>query len=107
MFEPLCDCRLQQPIFVTDLESIRNKKWDLKTNVTEEETLRRRKRIGMPAQQWIMVFNARKPMKQRYHCNVIDERTYQHLDQSNEDGLYVSSVACFRERWVLILDEGT
>ena len=32
----------------------------------EDEQPKKKVRIGMPATQWISVYNARRPMKQRY-----------------------------------------
>ncbi|KAB1218513.1 Casein kinase I isoform delta-like [Morella rubra] len=64
-------------------------------------------RLGMPATQWISVYNARRPMKQRYHYNVADVRLSQHIDKGNEDGLFISSVASCQNLWALIMDAGT
>lgn len=41
-----------------------------------DEQPRKKVRMGMPATQWISVYNARKPMKQRYmvflyHCHCL------------------------------------
>lgn len=35
----------------------------------EENAPRKKVRLGLPATQWITVYNAHKPMKQRYHYN--------------------------------------
>jgi hypothetical protein len=51
-------------------------------------------RLGLPATQWITVYNAHRPMKQRYHYNVANVRVEQHVVKGNDDGLYISSVAC-------------
>ncbi|XP_041002059.1 casein kinase 1-like protein HD16 [Juglans microcarpa x Juglans regia] len=64
-------------------------------------------RLGMPATQWISVYNARRPMKQRYHYNVADTRLSQHIEKGNEDGLFISSVASSQNLWALIMDAGT
>ncbi|KAI4330641.1 hypothetical protein MLD38_028911 [Melastoma candidum] len=64
-------------------------------------------RLGMPATQWISVYNARRPMKQRYHYNVTDVRLSQHIEKGNEDGLYISCVASSQNLWALIMDAGT
>lgn len=34
----------------------------------EDEQPKKKVRMGMPATQWISVYNARRPMKQRYAC---------------------------------------
>ncbi|CAI0409570.1 unnamed protein product [Linum tenue] len=64
-------------------------------------------RMGMPATQWISIYNARRPMKQRYHYNVTDARLSQHVEKGNEDGLFISSVASCSNLWALIMDAGT
>jgi hypothetical protein len=64
-------------------------------------------RLGLPATQWITVYNAHRPMKQRYHYNVANTRVDQHVEKGNDDGLYISSVACCHELWALIMDAGT
>lgn len=64
-------------------------------------------RLGMPATQWISVYNARRPMKQRYHYNVTDARLNQHIEKGNKDGLFISSVASCQNLWALIMDAGT
>jgi hypothetical protein len=63
--------------------------------------------MGMPATQWISVYNARRPMKQRYHYNVADARLSQHIEKGNDDGLYISCVASSQNLWALIMDAGT
>ena len=64
-------------------------------------------RLGLPATQWITVYNAHRAMKQRYHYNVANTRVDQHVEKGNVDGLYISSVACCQELWALIMDAGT
>nr|GMC47561.1 casein kinase 1-like protein HD16 [Ipomoea batatas] len=73
----------------------------------DDEQPKKKVRMGMPATQWISVYNARRPMKQRYHYNVADVRLSQHIDKGNEDGLYISSVASSTNLWALIMDAGT
>lgn len=34
----------------------------------EDEQPKKKVRMGMPATQWISIYNARRPMKQRYIC---------------------------------------
>ncbi|RVW48632.1 Casein kinase 1-like protein HD16 [Vitis vinifera] len=78
-------------------------------NVEEEEDGQPKKkvRLGIPATQWISVYNARLPMKQRYHYNVADGRLAQHVDRGNADGLLISCVASCSNLWALIMDAGT
>mmetsp|Transcript_9147 Transcript_9147/g.17112 ORF Transcript_9147/g.17112 Transcript_9147/m.17112 type:complete len:599 (+) Transcript_9147:465-2261(+) len=75
----------------------------------EDEECRQKKKIrqGTPATQWITVYNAHRPMKQRYHYNVANNRIEQHVVKGNDDGLFISSVACSHELWALIMDAGT
>ncbi|EEF46395.1 casein kinase, putative [Ricinus communis] len=73
----------------------------------EDEQPKKKVRMGMAATQWISVYNARKPMKQRYHYNVTDARLAQHIEKGNEDGLFISSVASSQNLWALIMDAGT
>uniref|UniRef100_A0A5B6ZZ22 non-specific serine/threonine protein kinase n=1 Tax=Davidia involucrata TaxID=16924 RepID=A0A5B6ZZ22_DAVIN len=73
----------------------------------EDEQPKKKVRMGMPATQWISIYNARRPMKQRYHYNVADARLSQHIDKGNEDGLFISSVASCQNLWALIMDAGT
>uniref|UniRef100_A0A7N0ZXA8 non-specific serine/threonine protein kinase n=1 Tax=Kalanchoe fedtschenkoi TaxID=63787 RepID=A0A7N0ZXA8_KALFE len=73
----------------------------------EDEQPKKRVRMGIPATQWISVYNSRRPMKQRYHYNVLDDRLAQHIDKGNEDSLFISSVASCQNLWALIMDAGT
>lgn len=48
------------------------------------------------------------PLRSRsYHYNVANTRVEQHVEKGNDDGLYISSVACCQELWALIMDAGT
>lgn len=76
-------------------------------NHEEDEQPKKKVRLGSPANQWISVYNARRPMKQRYHYNVADARLHQHIDKGNEDGLFISCVASSANLWALIMDAGT
>ncbi|KAL0905555.1 hypothetical protein M5K25_023985 [Dendrobium thyrsiflorum] len=73
----------------------------------EDEQPKKRVRMGTPATQWISVYNARRPMKQRYHYNVTDLRIAQHIEKGNEDGLFISCVSSSANLWALIMDAGT
>ncbi|KAF5748273.1 hypothetical protein HS088_TW04G00225 [Tripterygium wilfordii] len=73
----------------------------------DDEQPNKKVRIGMPATQWISVYNARRPMKQRYHYNVADLRLSQYIKKGNEDRLFISSVASCSNLWALIMDSGT
>lgn len=73
----------------------------------DDEQPKKKVRMGMPATQWVSVYNARRPMKQRYHYNVADARLAQHIEKGNEDGLHISCVASSQNLWALIMDAGT
>lgn len=73
----------------------------------DEQGPKKKVRLGLPATQWITIYNAHRPMKQRYHYNVANTRVEQHVEKGNDDGLYISSVACCQELWALIMDAGT
>ncbi|XP_057434803.1 casein kinase 1-like protein HD16 isoform X1 [Lotus japonicus] len=73
----------------------------------DDEQPKKKVRMGIPATQWISVYNARRPMKQRYHYNVADARLAQHIEKGNEDSLFISSVASCSNLWALIMDAGT
>ncbi|XP_073007038.1 casein kinase 1-like protein HD16 isoform X1 [Typha latifolia] len=73
----------------------------------DDEQPRKKVRMGMPATQWISVYNSARPMKQRYHYNVADMRLGQHVEKGKEDGLYISCVASCSNLWALIMDAGT
>ncbi|EPS63371.1 hypothetical protein M569_11412, partial [Genlisea aurea] len=72
-----------------------------------DEQPKKKGRVGIPAMQWTSVFNGRRPMKQRYHFNVADNRLAQHIERGNEDGLYISSIASCSNLWALVMDAGT
>ncbi|KAK6925726.1 Protein kinase domain [Dillenia turbinata] len=78
-------------------------------NIEEEDDGQTKKKVrqGVPATQWISVYNARLPMKQRYHYNVADARLGQHVERGNADGLLISCVASCSNLWALIMDAGT
>eukprot|EP01026_Neomeris_dumetosa_P063757 TRINITY_DN6054_c0_g5_i3.p1 TRINITY_DN6054_c0_g5~~TRINITY_DN6054_c0_g5_i3.p1 ORF type:complete len:777 (-),score=117.85 TRINITY_DN6054_c0_g5_i3:838-2904(-) len=77
------------------------------TALEELSIPKKRVRLGLPATQWITVYNTHRAMKQRYHYNVANQRICQHIEKGNEDGLFLSSVACCQELWALIMDAGT
>eukprot|EP00268_Persea_americana_P011455 TRINITY_DN1483_c0_g1_i1.p1 TRINITY_DN1483_c0_g1~~TRINITY_DN1483_c0_g1_i1.p1 ORF type:complete len:726 (+),score=130.73 TRINITY_DN1483_c0_g1_i1:352-2529(+) len=73
----------------------------------EDDQPKKKVRLGVPATQWISVYNARMPMKQRYHYNVTESRLAQHVDRGSADGLHISCVASCSNLWALIMDAGT
>ncbi|CAA3028048.1 casein kinase 1 HD16 [Olea europaea subsp. europaea] len=107
-FESLIEpCTSLRPIRIDDALKVGQKRGRLHINLEEDEQPKKKIRLGSPATQWISVYNARRPMKQRYHYNVADSRLHQHVDKGNEDGLYISCVASATNLWALIMDAGT
>ncbi|KAH7293652.1 hypothetical protein KP509_28G035000 [Ceratopteris richardii] len=96
-----------RPILTEGAQKVGQKRTRLSVEVTEEDQPRKKTRLGMPATQWITVYNYRKTMKQRYHFNVADARMYQYVHKGYEDGLFISSVASCANLWALIMDAGT
>ncbi|KAF3781841.1 Casein kinase I [Nymphaea thermarum] len=83
------------------------KRGRLTADEDDDSRAKKKVRLGLPATQWISVYNARAPMKQRYHYNVADSRLAQHIDKGNEDGLFISCIASCSNLWALIMDAGT
>ncbi|KAK7818526.1 casein kinase 1-like protein hd16, partial [Quercus suber] len=107
-FESLIEpCTPLRPIRIDGALKVGQKRARLLINLEEDEQPKKKVRLGSPATQWISVYNARRPMKQRYHYNVADTRLHQHVDKGNEDGLYISCVASATNLWALIMDAGT
>ncbi|KAJ8570510.1 hypothetical protein K7X08_037482 [Anisodus acutangulus] len=104
LIEPVTSLR---PIRIDGALKVGQKRGRLLINLEEDEQPKKKVRLGSPATQWISVYNARRPMKQRYHYNVADSRLRQHVDKGNEDGLYISCVASAANLWALIMDAGT
>ncbi|KAK9908618.1 hypothetical protein WJX75_000528 [Coccomyxa subellipsoidea] len=107
LFEPLCGPGPQRPILLEEKPKVGQKRGREAIEEDTEIVPKKKIRLGLPATQWITVYNAHRPMKQRYHYNVANTRVDQHVDKGNDDGLYISSVACCHELWALIMDAGT
>ncbi|KDD76924.1 hypothetical protein H632_c65p1 [Helicosporidium sp. ATCC 50920] len=67
---------------------------------------RKRSRLGIPASQWITIYNKHAPMKQRYHYNVNAARLDVHIAKGYEDGLSISAVCAYNDLWAIIMDAG-
>jgi len=106
LFEPLCGPAPQRPILIEGVK-VGQKRMREPDDALDDSGPRKKIRLGLPATQWITVYNAHRPMKQRYHYNVANTRVEQHVEKGNDDGLYISSVACCQELWALIMDAGT
>lgn len=107
LLEPLCGPSPNRPINTDGASKAGTKR---KAETLDEEDADRPKkkvRLGLPATQWITIYNAHRAMKQRYHYNVANIRISQHVEKGNDDGLYISSVSCAQELWALIMDAGT
>lgn len=112
LFEPLCGPPGPSRPLMIDLENRVGQKRARDGPAPTDDELdlpasKKRVRLGLPATQWITVYNAHRPMKQRYHYNVANNRVSQHVEKGNDDGLFVSSVACCQDLWGLIMDAGT
>ncbi|KAF1885681.1 hypothetical protein Lal_00039529 [Lupinus albus] len=96
-----------RPINTDGAQKVGQKRGRLTLEGDDDQQPKKKVRMGIPATQWISVYNARRPMKQRYHYNVADIRLAQHIEKGLEDGLFISGVACCTELWALIMDAGT
>uniref|UniRef100_A0A061SHN6 non-specific serine/threonine protein kinase n=1 Tax=Tetraselmis sp. GSL018 TaxID=582737 RepID=A0A061SHN6_9CHLO len=109
LFEPLCgQVGPSRPILAETATRVGSKRArEALDDDNDEAGPKKKVRLGLPATQWITVYNAHRPMKQRYHYNVANTRVEQHVERGNDDGLFISSVACCTELWALIMDAGT
>lgn len=107
LFDGLIEAPASRPIRIDGALKVGQKRGRLLANLEEDEQPKKKVRLGSPAAQWISVYNARRPMKQRYHYNVADSRLSQHVEKGNDDGLYISCVASSANLWALIMDAGT
>ncbi|CAA2980601.1 casein kinase 1 HD16 [Olea europaea subsp. europaea] len=108
LFESLIEpCSSLRLIRIDGALKVGQKRGRLPINLEEDEQPKKKVRLGSPATQWISVYNARRPMKQRYHYNVADSRLFQHVEKGTQDGLYISCVASASSLWALIMDAGT
>ncbi|MBA0573628.1 hypothetical protein Golob_000894, partial [Gossypium lobatum] len=108
IFESLIEpCTALRPIRIDGALKVGQKRGRLVINLEDDDQPKKKVRLGSPATQWISAYNARRPMKQRYHYNVADSRLRQHVDKGNEDGLFISCVASAANLWALIMDAGT
>ncbi|CAN1161847.1 Casein kinase 1-like protein HD16 [Linum perenne] len=96
-----------RPINTDGAQKVGHKRGRLTMEGEDDEQPKKKVRMGMPATQWISVYNARRPMKQRYHYNVADARLSQHIEKGYEDGLFISSAASCSNLWAIIMDAGT
>ncbi|GMH42236.1 hypothetical protein BSKO_10155 [Bryopsis sp. KO-2023] len=107
LFERLCGQPNDRPILMEGAAKVGEKRARDSAEDVLDESPKKKIRLGLPATQWITVYNAHRPMKQRYHYNVSNMRVPQHVEKGNQDGLFITSVACCSELWALIMDAGT
>ncbi|KAG2671364.1 hypothetical protein I3760_14G131800 [Carya illinoinensis] len=96
-----------RPISTDGAQKVGQKRGRLNIEDDDDGQAKKKVRLGVPATQWISVYNARLPMKQRYHYNVADARLAQHVERGIADGLLISCVASCSNLWALIMDAGT
>ncbi|KAB1227915.1 Casein kinase I [Morella rubra] len=96
-----------RPISTDGAQKVGQKRGRLNVEEEDDGQPKKKVRLGVPATQWISVYNARLPMKQRYHYNVADARLAQHVERGIADGLLISCVASCSNLWALIMDAGT
>ncbi|GJM95018.1 hypothetical protein PR202_ga11710 [Eleusine coracana subsp. coracana] len=96
-----------RPINTDGAQKVGQKRARLLNDDDDDSHVKKKIRLGLPATQWISVYNSRTPMKQRYHYNVADPRLAQHVEKGNEDGLLISSISSCTDLWAIIMDAGT
>ncbi|MED6134653.1 Casein kinase 1-like protein hd16 [Stylosanthes scabra] len=96
-----------RPINTDGAQKVGQKRGRLNMEEEDDSQPKKKVRLGVPATQWISVYNARLPMKQRYHYNVADARLAQHVERGIADGLLISCVSSCSNLWALIMDAGT
>ncbi|CAL5190929.1 unnamed protein product [Lathyrus oleraceus] len=96
-----------RPINTEGAQKVGQKRGRLNIEEEDDSQPKKKVRLGVPATQWISIYNARMPMKQRYHYNVADGRLEQHVERGIADGLLISCVASCSNLWALIMDAGT
>ncbi|OQU90848.1 hypothetical protein SORBI_3001G060100 [Sorghum bicolor] len=107
LFDGLIEEPASRPIRIDGALKVGQKRGRAHVNLEVSEQPKKKVRLGSPVTQWISVYNARWPMKQRYHYNVADSRLHQHIEKGNQDGLYISCVASSANFWAVIMDAGT
>lgn len=66
LFEPLCGPGPQRPILTEGAAKVGQKRTRENDDLADDVQAPKKKvRLGLPATQWITVYNAHRPMKQR------------------------------------------
>ncbi|CAI9787585.1 unnamed protein product [Fraxinus pennsylvanica] len=102
LFESLIEpCTSLRPIRIDGALKVGQKRGRLPINLEEDEQPKKKVRLGSPATQWISVYNARRPMKQRYHYNVADSRLFQHVEKGFSSQVYELSAVFLHKDWIM------
>ncbi|XP_057427721.1 casein kinase 1-like protein HD16 [Lotus japonicus] len=96
-----------RPINTEGAQKVGQKRGRLNIEAEDDSQPKKKVRFGAPATQWISIYNARQPMKQRYHYNVTDARLAQHVERGIADGLLITCVSSCTNLWALIMDAAT
>lgn len=57
--------------------------------------------------QWVTVYSPRRAIKQRCFYNLARYEVEKNVREGAYDGLFLSTVACCKHQWTLVLDDGT
>ncbi|KAK6151872.1 hypothetical protein DH2020_014507 [Rehmannia glutinosa] len=102
LFDSLIEpCSSLRPIRIDGALKVGQKRGRLLINLEEDEQPKKKVRLGSPATQWISVYNARRPMKQRYHYNVADSRLRQHVEKGFNSQVYELSAVFLHKDWIM------
>ncbi|XP_051177807.1 casein kinase 1-like protein HD16 [Lolium perenne] len=107
LFEDMIEGPASRPIRIDGALEVGNKRGRMVVNLEEDERPMKKVRSGNPATQWISVYNASWPTKQRYHYDISNSRLHQCIEEGNEAGLLISCVASVTNLWTLVMDAGT
>ncbi|CAM0876791.1 unnamed protein product [Alopecurus aequalis] len=107
LFDDLIGEPASRPIRIGGALEVGNKRGRMVVNTEEDIRPVKKVRSGSPATQWISVYNARWPTKQRYHYNTSDSMLRQYIKEGNETGLLISCVASATNLWTVFMDAGT
>jgi serine/threonine protein kinase len=107
LFEPLLGAANRPLQVETALEAGRKRGREELEALDADLAARKKVRLGMPASQWITIYNKHRPMKQRYHYNVSNARLDVHVAKGFDDRLTITSVCACGELWAVIMDAGS
>ena len=80
MLLPRLPCAWSRKAYTLEKQQVQHVAWcliscaDCETCLGDAQAPKKKIRLGLPATQWITVYNAHRPMKQRYHYNVANTR---------------------------------